>query len=193
MNRGKNRRTKAELVAEVGELQAKVRYLEGEEEGFWVVESAFEGTQTFPDTSGQDKADLVIPPFHKVAIEEYWVHDPSLRRAIAAGRLRGPFLEKERPMPPVPVEVPLELRLTNSADEGFVRLLLVRPVSEFRDRLDIAPKSHTGRLDVRYLKDTHLPRLKNALYRAERGEARPEHAKELIKALKKRIGEIQSL
>lgn len=196
MARGMSRLTKAELLALAKQQEAEIRSLKAQVEGgegVWVVESTFDGQQFFPDVSDPEKPDLVIPPFQKVVIDEKWLKDPGLRRAIAAGRVRGPFQEKEIPAPPIPVEVPADLRLTMPLHEATVEQILTRPVKEMLPTINVAPRGARGRLDVHYLKETMLPILQNALYRVDQGEGRPGQRGDLMRALKRRIKGIQAL
>jgi len=194
--RGMSKLTKAQLLALAKEQEAEIRSLKAEAEGgegVWVVESTFDGRQNFPDASDPEKPDLVIPPFQKVVVDERWLKDPGLRRAIAAGRVRGPFQEKEIPVPPIPVEVPADLRLTMPLHEATVEQILTRPVKEMLPTINVAPRGIKGTTDVYYLKETMLPILRNALYRVNQGEGRPGQRGDLMRALKRRIKEIQAL
>lgn len=196
MARGMSRLKKAELLALAKEQEAEIRSLKAQVEGgegVWIVESTFDSDQFFPDVSDPDKPDLVIPPLQKVVIDERWLNHPGLRRAIAAGRVRGPFQEKEIPAPPIPVEVPADLRLTMPLHEATVEQILTRPVKEMLPTINVAPRGLRGTTDVRYLKETMLPMLRNALYRVDQGEGRPGQRGDLMRALKRRIKEIQAL
>jgi len=194
--RGLKRLKKSELVDLVKELKAEVSSLKAQVdggEGVWVVESTVDSKQFFPDTSEPDKPKhLVLGPYERVAIDESWIKHPGLRRAIAAGRVKGPFHEKEMPTPPIPVEVPTDLELVMPIHKATVDQILARPVKEMLPTINVEPKGLRGTTDVHYLKTTMLPILKNALYRVQQGEGRPGQRGDLLRALRKRIKEIQA-
>jgi len=196
VSKGRSRLTKAELLAVAKEQDAQIKALEaqlaGDQSGVMVVESIFEGDQRFPDVSDREKPDLVVPPYEKVVVDERWINDPGVRRAIAAGRLKGPFWAKERPEPRIPVEVPESLRLTMPLHDATVQQILMRPLKEMERYITMTPRDELRKVtDVRYLKTKMVGMLRNALYRLERGEGLEADRQEKMRVIKQRIDEIE--
>lgn len=192
MRKGRNRRTKAELLAVIEEKDAQIKSLLGDESGVMVVESIFDSNQHFPDAIDPEKPDLVVPPYERVVVDERWINDPGVRRAIAAGRLKGPFWAEERPEPRIPVEVPENLRLTMPLHEATVHQILMRPLKDMERYITMTPRNElTKTTDVRYLKTKMLAMLRNALYRLEKGEGLEAGREEKKRVIKQRIDEIE--
>ena len=186
--------TKATLEKENRELKRRVADLEalsgeGKKE-IWAVKGNYNSRQYFP-ASDPDEPTLVLPAYQEVGLPDArWLENAGLLRAVRAGRVIGPYRVAEMPIPPEPIELPANLKISSPMHMEMVRQITSRPVADSMPYINMDPRDErTGRPDKRYLKEKLLPILEASLYIEERDKKRNT----LIDALKKRIDDIETL